>query len=115
MFFFGLLSTHLPYILLGVLYVVSFGLLSMQALSAQEISKSEIRQWDDVSQHQDLLEHSSTFHFNDYPSFQKFIHSDPPIVPDVLYLKLQEALTGEIFAMVAIFSEVHQFGRPPTA
>jgi hypothetical protein len=41
MFFFGLLSTHLPYIILGIIYLVSFSLYSINALSGNENNSPE--------------------------------------------------------------------------
>ena len=40
MFFFGILSTHLPYLILGGLYLVSFGFFSAKAL--EEYSQKAI-------------------------------------------------------------------------
>jgi hypothetical protein len=41
MFFFGLLSTHLPYIILGIIYLVSFSLYSYRVLSEAENKNPE--------------------------------------------------------------------------
>ncbi|MDO8896558.1 MAG: hypothetical protein Q7V19_02825 [Bacteroidales bacterium] len=41
MFFFGLLSTHLPYIILGIIYLVSFSLYSFRFLSQTENNNPE--------------------------------------------------------------------------
>ncbi|MBU1370016.1 MAG: hypothetical protein KJ578_09505 [Bacteroidetes bacterium] len=42
MFFFGLLSTNLPYILLGVVYLVSFASFSLKALEHEAMAEAEL-------------------------------------------------------------------------
>lgn len=41
MFFFGLFSTHLPYILVGVIYFVSFAFASLQALKNEVVGEKQ--------------------------------------------------------------------------
>lgn len=51
MFFFGLFSTHLPYILVGVIYFASFAFASLQAMKAVVLEEQHEEQSNEIWVH----------------------------------------------------------------
>lgn len=116
MFFFGLLSSHLPYVILGILYVVSFGLISVRVLTVNDVPGPEVRQWSKSSQNQSKLEQASTFHFVDHISFQETLKAETFELSDIRIYRIPfQCFKPPLSLFARTMPVVHQFGRPPTS
>ncbi len=64
MFFTGLFSTHIPYIILAAIYSVSFGIYSVYYVKNKLLSKEQPEKEIRISE--DTLKTGKNFHFKDY-------------------------------------------------
>jgi hypothetical protein len=67
MFFFGLFSTHLPYILVGVIYFASFAFASLQALKNEVVEEKQETENLIIRVHTESLHHADVYFFDDAP------------------------------------------------
>lgn len=65
MFFFGILSTHLPYIVLGILYLLTFSLYTMHAFS-KTADEETLTEHHITFKETDQSAHTSAFQYRDY-------------------------------------------------
>lgn len=115
MFFFGLLSTNLPYILLGVVYLVTFATFSLKALEQEAIDQAEQQAKHIYLESNNLSENTSNcFHFFDQQgpqaietASQALIKVLPPLI------KAQKLIDPPSFITRLIPHFL--FSRPPPA
>lgn len=111
MFFFGLFSTHLPYILVGVIYFASFAFASLQAMKAGVLEEQHEEQSNEIRVQPQNSGFADVFFFDD-----NLQDCSEPIAPSGL-LKLPPAtvikfLTG-FDPPVSSFHPGQLFVRPP--
>lgn len=115
MFFFGLLSTNLPYILLGVVYLVTFASFSLKALEMDAMDQCEQQSKHIYLQSNNLTENTpQCLNFYDELAQQaietKLIVSNKPLPP---LLKVQVWIAPPRF--LSQFIPHFLFSRPPPA
>jgi hypothetical protein len=74
--FFGLFSTHLPYILVGVIYFATFAFASLQALKNEVVEEKQENQTHIIGDRIESLQHTDVYFFDDAP--QDYSESSEP-------------------------------------
>jgi hypothetical protein len=115
MFFFGLLSTNLPYILLGMVYLVTFASFSLKALEQQAIDQSEEQAKHIYLEINEITgNNTQCFHYFDWIS-QQAIELDTKVLnkptPPLLKVRLQLDPLNFLTQFIPHFL----FSRPPPA
>ncbi|MBE0661552.1 MAG: hypothetical protein IH597_03710 [Bacteroidales bacterium] len=91
MFFFGLFSTHLPYILVGIIYFATFAFASLQAMKAGVLEEQHEEQSNEISVQPQSSGFADVFFFDETPQ-----DCSEPIEPSGL-LKLPPTTVIEFF------------------
>lgn len=114
MFFFGLLSTNLPYIVLAVLYLISFAGFSLKALEQEALSNADLNPKVILAQTNHNT-YDSYFDYSDYFSDQKVsdLPENSPGIPLLPKQKCSESCTTFSFFNHLITYTL--FSRPPPA
>ncbi len=112
MFFFGPLSTHLPYILLGVVYLASVSFYSLKVMAGQgpEDNLHELTQSIDNSE-SDTDE--TLFVFNDLHQGYSDYVADESDDHHVITLLIAQLRGSPGHLMFSDFYDFNSFGRPP--
>lgn len=115
MFFFGLLSTNLPYILLGVVYLVMFASFSLKALEQDAMDQAEQQAKHIYLEVNDLIENPpNCFHFYDQIAQQTIETASISLIkPLPPLLKVQILIDPTAF--ITHFTPHFLFSRPPPA
>jgi len=111
MFFFGLFSTHLPYILVGVIYFASFAFASLQALKHEVVEEKQETNNQIIRVHNESLQQADVYCFDDAPK----VFSEPSEKTGLQ--KLPPATVIKLFTgsepPVSSFQPGQLFIRPP--
>ncbi len=112
MFFFGLLSTNLPYIVLTVLYLISFAGFSLKALEQEALSNADLNPKLILAQKDQNSNHSS-FNFSDYFVDHEVadLLEKSPDIPPLFKQKCFECITT--FSLKSSLIAYTLFSRPP--
>lgn len=115
MFFFGLLSTNLPYILLGMVYLVAFATFSLKALEQEAIDQSEQQAKHIYLEFSNLSENTSNcFQFFDQKNLQAIETASQALIKVLPPLiKAQKLIDPPSFSTQ--FFPHFLFSRPPPA
>jgi len=113
MFFFGLFSTHLPYILVGLIYFATFAFASLQAFKNEVVEEKHENKVQVIKVHIESLHRADVYSFDDPPQ-----DCSEPIDPTGL-LKPPLATVIEFFTGTELpnlsFQSGQLFVRPPPA
>jgi hypothetical protein len=113
MFFFGLFSTHLPYILVGIIYFASFAFASLQAMKAGALEEQHEEKTNEIQVQSPNHVLADIFFFDDAPR-----DCSEPTEPTGL-LKLPPSTVVEFFTGTeppdSFFQSGQLFVRPPPA
>jgi hypothetical protein len=112
MFFFGLLSTNLPYIVLAVLYLISFAGFSLKALEQEALSNADLNPKVILAQTDQNSNHSY-FNYSDYIADQEVsdLPENSPGNPPLQKQKCSESCTT--FSLFNHLITYSLFSRPP--
>ncbi len=112
MFFFGLLSTNLPYIVLAVLYLISFAGFSLKALEQEALSNADLNPNVILAQ-KNQNSFDNYFDYSDYFTDQEVsdLPEKSPGNPPLPKQKCSESCTT--FSLVNRLINYTLFSRPP--
>lgn len=110
MFFFGLFSTHLPYILVGVIYFASFAFASLHALKAGVNDEREEERSVNIQGQAENSYHSGVYVLDNIS--KAFCESVQQDVPQIFPPEIQIIIFSGS-APVSSFREGKLFVRPP--
>ena len=117
MFFTGLFSTHIPYIILAAVYSVSFGIYSFYYISNKITNKEQTEKKIELSDN--IHSDTGDFHFKDHYSHNKANESFISVIPPDHRLKPVFFVIKRNSPRKAIIISPHHefrlFSRPPPA
>ncbi len=115
MFFTGLFSTHMPYIILAAIYSVSFGIYSVYYVKNKLLSKEQPEK--EIRLSENTLKTGKHFHFKDYNSGDESndCHSSGIITEQAL--KSDAGISADVITPYFLYPgtviEYSLFSRPP--
>ena len=117
MFFTGLFSSHIPYIILAAVYSVSFGIYSFYYISNKTTNKEQAEKKIELSDN--IHSDTGDFHFKDHYSHNESDNSFISVIPPDHRSDPISSIIKRIFPRKAIIISPHHefrlFSRPPPA
>lgn len=114
MFFTGLFSTHMPYIILAAIYSVSFGIYSVYYVKNQLLSKEQPEK--EIRLSENTLKTEKHFHFKDYSGDESNDCSSSGIITEH-ELKSGAGISADLISPYFKYpdpaEEYSLFSRPP--